>query len=53
MNKRVAIITHELSLVGGLSTMITFMRNTLIESGRYEADLISLATSISDPAVCL
>src|SRR5882672_4468952 len=50
MTKRVAIITHELSLVGGLPTMITFLRNTLLQSGRYEPELISLATSISDPA---
>lgn len=50
MSKRVAIITHELSLVGGLPTMITFLRNTLLQSGRYEPELISLATSIADPA---
>ena len=50
MTKRVALITHEMSLVGGLPTMITFLLHTLRESGRYQADLISLATSFSDRA---
>jgi glycosyltransferase involved in cell wall biosynthesis len=50
MSKRVAIITHELSLVGGLPTMISFLRRTLINSRRYEVNLISLATSVSDEA---
>ena len=50
MTKRVALITHEMSFVGGLPTMITFLLQTLRESGRYQADLISLATSFSDHA---
>lgn len=50
MKKRVALITHEMSLVGGLPTMITFMYRTLIQSGQYEPELISLATSASDRA---
>ncbi|MBZ0159598.1 MAG: glycosyltransferase family 4 protein [bacterium] len=50
MKKRVAMITHEMSLVGGLATMITFLYRTLIQSGRYEPELISLATSASDTA---
>ena len=50
MTKRVALITHEMSLVGGLPTMITFLLQTLRESGRYQADLFSLATSSSDRA---
>lgn len=50
MKKRVALITHELSLVGGLPTMITFLHRVLQESGRYEPQLISLATSASDKA---
>ena len=50
MKKRVALITHEMSLAGGLSTMITFLHRTLRESGRYEPELISLATSASDAA---
>lgn len=50
MKKRVALITHQMSLVGGLSTMITFLYRTLIQSGRYEPELISLATSASDMA---
>lgn len=48
MKKRVALITHDMSLVGGLSTMITFLYRTLVQSGRYEPELISLATSASD-----
>ncbi len=50
MKKRVALITHEMSLVGGLPTMITFLYRTLLQSGRYEPELISLATSASDLA---
>lgn len=50
MKKRVALITHEMSLVGGLPTMITFLYRTLLQSGRYEPELISLATSASDRA---
>jgi glycosyltransferase involved in cell wall biosynthesis len=50
MKKRVALITHEMSLVGGLPTMITFLYRTLLESGRYQPELISLATSAADNA---
>lgn len=50
MKKRVAIITHETSLDGGLATMVTFLYRTLLNSGRYEPELISLATSASDTA---
>jgi glycosyltransferase involved in cell wall biosynthesis len=50
MKKRVALITHETSLVGGLPTMVTFLYRTLLESGRYEPEIISLATSASDRA---
>ncbi len=48
MKKRVALITHEMSAVGGLPTMIAFLHRVLTESGRYEVELISLATSASD-----
>jgi len=50
MKKRVALITHDMSIAGGLPTMITFLRQTLKESDRYEPELISLATSASDRA---
>lgn len=50
MKKRVALITHEMSLVGGLPTLISFLHRTLVESGQYEPELISLATSVSDTA---
>lgn len=50
MKKRVALITHEMSLVGGLPTLIRFLYRTLAESGKYEPELISLATSAADPA---
>ena len=50
MKKRVALITHETSGPGGLPTMISFLHQTLSESGRYEPELISLATSASDSA---
>jgi glycosyltransferase involved in cell wall biosynthesis len=48
--KRVALITHDMSIAGGLPTMITFLHQTLKDSGRYEPELISLATSASDSA---
>ena len=50
MKKRVALITHEISGAGGLPTMIAFLHRLLTESGRYEVELISLATSASDSA---
>lgn len=50
MKKRVAIITNDTSLVGGLPTMVTFLHKTLEDSGEYESHLISLATSASDKA---
>lgn len=46
--KRVALITHDMSLVGGLATLVTFLHRTLIESGHYQPDLFSLATSAAD-----
>lgn len=50
MKKRVALITNETCPVGGLATMIRFLHETLRRSGRYESELISLATSASDAA---
>ncbi|MDQ1637029.1 MAG: hypothetical protein QOF62_368 [Pyrinomonadaceae bacterium] len=50
MKKRVAIITNDTSLVGGLTTMVSFLHKTLIESACFEPQLISLATSASDKA---
>jgi D-inositol-3-phosphate glycosyltransferase len=50
MKKRVAIITNDTSLVGGLPTMVRFLHRTLEASGDYEPHLISLATSASDKA---
>lgn len=46
--KRIALITNESSLVGGLPTLVTFLHRVLAESGRYEPEVISLATSVSD-----
>jgi glycosyltransferase involved in cell wall biosynthesis len=50
MKKRVAIITNDTSLVGGLPTMVAFLHKTLADSGDYEPRLISLATSANDEA---
>ena len=50
MKKRVALITHEISGAGGLPTMVSFLYRLLRESGRYEPELISLATSAADTA---
>lgn len=46
--KRIALVTHDLSQVGGLPSMITFLHRTLTESGRYAPEMISLATSAAD-----
>jgi len=48
MRRRVALVTHDMSLLGGLPTMVRFLYRTLLESGRYQPELISLATSASD-----
>jgi D-inositol-3-phosphate glycosyltransferase len=48
MKKRVALITHETSLVGGLPTMVKFLHRTLQQSGQYAPEIISLATSACD-----
>ena len=48
--KRIALITHERSPIGGLATLTTFLHRTLSESGRYQPELISLATSADDSA---
>ena len=50
MKRRVAIITHDLSPVGGLPTMASFLYRTLERSGRYRPELILLATAVSDQA---
>jgi glycosyltransferase involved in cell wall biosynthesis len=50
MKPRVALITHSLSPVGGLSTMISFLHEFLKKSSRYDIELISLATSVTDQA---
>lgn len=48
--KRIALITNETSVVGGLPTLVKFLHRVLKDSGRYEAELISLGTSFSDSA---
>ncbi len=47
---RVALITHDLKGAGGSSTMLGFLYRVLTESGLYQPDVISLATSTSDSA---
>ena len=48
MRHRVAIVTQDLSHAGGVGTMTEFLYRVLAESGRYEPQIISLATSASD-----
>jgi D-inositol-3-phosphate glycosyltransferase len=45
---RVAIVAHDLADRGGISTAAEFLYGVLRGSGRYEPQLISLATSASD-----
>lgn len=51
MKPRVALLTHDLS--GGLGTMTGFMHRVLLDSGRYQPEIILLATSNSDSASLL
>jgi glycosyltransferase involved in cell wall biosynthesis len=50
MSRRIALVTHDLSLGGGVATMAGFLHRVLSESGRFEPEIISLATSASDRA---
>jgi glycosyltransferase involved in cell wall biosynthesis len=46
--RRIALVVHELVRVGGLPTMTDFLRRVAIESGRYQPDIITIATSAAD-----
>jgi glycosyltransferase involved in cell wall biosynthesis len=48
MTYRVAIVTQDLSHAGGVGTMTEFLYRVLADSGRYQPEIISLATSASD-----
>ena len=50
MSYRVAIVSQNLCLGGGLTTMVKFLHRVLSESGHYQPDLFSLSTSASDSA---
>src|SRR5438876_2545180 len=47
---RIAIVTHALDLGGGAAAMTEFVYRILNQSGRYKAEVISLAQSSSDCA---
>ncbi len=47
---RIAIVTHSLVSGGGTATLTRFLRRIVDDSGRYRADVISLATSAFDRA---
>lgn len=47
--KRVALITQDLSSDGGVKTVAAFLREVIRSSDRYDAKIISLAASSSDP----
>ena len=46
--RRVAIVVPALAARGGLASVALFLHRTIAESGRYEPQLISLATSSAD-----
>jgi glycosyltransferase involved in cell wall biosynthesis len=48
MKPRIAIVTHALD--GGVRTVVDFLYNVLEHDGRYQIDLIFLATSMHDSA---
>lgn len=50
MTKRIALVTHDLSLGGGVGTMTAFLSQVIARSSHYQADIISLATAASDRA---
>lgn len=49
MKPRVAIVTQDLRMDGGLFTAASFLFRILGESGRFEPEMISLASSAADP----
>jgi D-inositol-3-phosphate glycosyltransferase len=50
MRTKIALVANALDTPGGLRTMTTFLYRALYESGRYQPEIISLATSASDSA---
>ena len=50
---RIALVTHDLSVSGGAATMTRFLHGVLKAQTRYDVQVISLATSASDPASLL
>lgn len=53
MTHRIALVTNQLCLVGGLPTMTGFLYRVLAESSRYQPEIISIATSASDSSSVL
>jgi glycosyltransferase involved in cell wall biosynthesis len=47
---RVALVTHDVAGGGGTGAMCAFLHRVLAESGRFHADVVSLATSARDAA---
>jgi glycosyltransferase involved in cell wall biosynthesis len=50
---KIAIITHDLSISGGAASMTRFLHGVLKTEKRYDVQVISLATSMSDEASVL
>ncbi|GAO34785.1 glycosyl transferase family 1 [Sulfuricella sp. T08] len=50
--KRVALVTQNLSFDGGVKTVVAFLRDVIRSSDRYDAKIISLASSSSDSNSC-
>lgn len=48
MKPKIALVTNELEAVGGLPTMITFLHRIIKDSGRYDPEIVSVATSSTD-----
>lgn len=48
MVRRIALVTHSLASGGGTGTMTAFLYRVLAESGKYQPDVISLASSATD-----
>ncbi len=50
LKPRIALVTHDFGASGGASTMVRFLHQALLDSGRFQPEIVSLALSASDTA---
>ena len=47
--KRVALVVPGLEAGGGVPVVALFLAQVMVDSGRYQPELVSVAMSVSDP----